>query len=256
LTRAYRYLIAEDEPLLAQVLERQLADCWPEARCEGTAENGDDALRRIAELHPDVVFLDVRMPGRDGLETAQVLSAQTVAPLIVFVTAYDQYAVEAFTAAAVDYLLKPVEPERLARCVARLRERLASGSREFVDEVARCVEHLLARRQGNHLRVVRAGVGHAVSLISVDDVLWFESADKYVTVATAKGDSLIRTPLRELLEQLDPDIFWQVHRGTIVNSRHVVSAVRDELGHLELLMRGRKEKVAVSRQFAHLFRQM
>ena len=254
---AHRYLIAEDEPLLAQLLQRELAACWPEATCMGIAEHGDEALRRIEAERPDVVFLDVRMPQRDGLETAQILSSHADPPLVVFVTAYDQYAVEAFSAAAVDYLLKPIERERLARCVARLRERLADGSRQITSEVARCIEALLARRRASsYLRVLRAGAGHTVKLIEVDDVLWFESADKYVTVATAEGDSVIRTPLRELLEQLDPEAFWQVHRGTIVNTRHVLSAVRDELGHVELVMRGRKEKIVVSRQFAHLFRQM
>jgi DNA-binding LytR/AlgR family response regulator len=253
----HRYLIAEDEPLLAEALQRELSTCWPEAACIGIAPHGDEALRRIDVERPDVVFLDVRMPQRDGLETAQLLSAQANPPLIVFVTAHDEYAVEAFSAAAIDYLLKPIETERLARCVARVRERLAHGSLDIAGEVARCVEALLARRAASgYLRVVRAGAGHTVKLIEVDEVLWFESSDKYVTVATAAGDSIIRTPLRELLDQLDPDIFWQVHRGTIVNSRHVASAVRDELGHVELVMRGRTEKVTVSRQFAHLFRQM
>ena len=257
MTRPHRYLIAEDEPLLARALEHQLSTCWPEAVCSGIAEHGDEALRRIEASRPDVVFLDVRMPQRDGLDTARILSARPDPPLIVFVTAYDQYAVEAFTAAAIDYLLKPIDTERLTLCVARLRERLGSGSQAITSEVARCIEALLARRDGSpHLRVLRAGVGHTVKLIDVADVLWFESADKYVTVATADGDHVIRTPLRELLDQLDPDIFWQVHRGTIVNSRRVVSATRDELGHIELVLRGRSERIAVSRQFAHRFRQM
>jgi len=251
------YLLAEDEPLLSQMLASQLAACWPRARCLGIAANGEAALAQIEAQRPEVVFLDVRMPEMDGLEVARVLWARQLDTLVVFVTAYDQYAVDAFDAAALDYLLKPVELERLARCVQRLEERLASSRPPVTVEMASSLEALLARQvPAPRLKVVRAGAGHTVKLIPVENVLWFEAADKYVSVATVEGDSAIRTPLRELLQQLDPEVFWQVHRGTIVNSRHIAAARRNELGQFELVITGRAERLPVSRQFAHLFKQM
>ena len=251
------YLIAEDEPLPAQTLKRLLESSWREARCIGLATDGEQALAMIEEHEPDVVFLDVRMPHRDGLATAHALYERRDAPLIVFVTAFGEYAVEAFAEAAIDYLLKPIDPARLDRCVARLRERVASRNATPGD-MLRSLEHLLARA-GNRttpLRYIRAGTGGTVRLIPVEEVLWFEAADKYVTVATPKGDRTIRMTLRELLAQLDPEVFWQVHRGTIVNTRHVVEANQDITGQVLLTMTGRTEKIQVSRQFAHLFRRM
>ena len=252
------YLIAEDEPLPAQTLRRLLESSWPEARCAGMATDGEQVLAMIDEHTPDVVFLDVRMPHRDGLATARALcERRREAPLIVFVTAFGEYAVEAFAEAAIDYLLKPIEPARLDRCVDRLRERMASRN-DAPGDMLRSLERLLAgaTTRATPLRYIRAGTSSTVRLIAVEDVLWFEAADKYVTVATSKGDRTIRMTLRELLAQLDAEVFWQVHRGTIINTRHVVEAHQDTSGQVLLVMAGRAEKIQVSRQFAHLFRRM
>ncbi|HEX3948921.1 MAG TPA: LytTR family DNA-binding domain-containing protein [Steroidobacteraceae bacterium] len=254
----YSYIIAEDEPLLARVLAQQLTEHWPSAHCSGLAANGAEAVKLADEFSPDVAFLDVRMPQLDGLETARQLCLKGRPPLIVFVTAYDAYALDAFEAAAIDYLLKPVEIPRLTRCIERLTGQLSRGSGDVTaDEMATRIAALLGNTpRKDKLRFVRAGAGTTVKLIPVNEVLWFEAEDKYITVATRDGDSIIRMPLRELLEQLDEEIFWQIHRGTVVNSAHIAHAKRDELGHLTLTLKGRKNEIAVSRQFAHLFKQM
>ena len=255
----YSYIIAEDEPLLARALAKQLAEHWPSARCAAIAANGAEALKLAEEFSPDVAFLDVRMPQLDGLEAARQLCLKEQPPLIVFVTAYDAYALDAFETAAIDYLLKPVEVARLTKCIERLSGQLGRGSHDSsVGEMATRIAELLGNGAGRaeKLRFVRAGAGTTVKLIPVNEILWFEAEDKYITVATCQGDSIIRMPLRELLEQLDDRIFWQVHRGTVVNSHHIALAKRDELGHLTLTFKGRKDEIAVSRQFAHLFKQM
>jgi DNA-binding LytR/AlgR family response regulator len=250
------YLIAEDEPLLAQALVRMLAEHWPEARLAAQAANGAEAVEEFHRARPDVVFLDIRMPLRDGLDAARELCEVTNPPLLVFVTAYDDYAIKAFETEAIDYLLKPIEAARLDQCIARLRKRLQGG--ESADKLAARVAQLLGQQVPNasRLRFVRAGAGQTVKLIPIDEVLWFEAEDKYITVATREGDSVIRMALRDLLQQLDPDVFWQIHRGTIVNSRHIAAARRDELGHMAVSMKGRTESLPVSRQFAQLFKQM
>lgn len=253
------YIIAEDEPLLARTLADQLAAHWPAARCAAIAANGREALKLAEEFSPDVAFLDVRMPQLDGLETARQLCLREHPPLIVFVTAYDAYALDAFDTAAVDYLLKPVEAARLSKCIERLSNQLSRGAGDpSADDMASRIAELLGSAAGRKekMRFVRAGAGTTVKLIPVCDILWFEAEDKYITVATREGDSIIRMPLRELLEQLDAEIFWQVHRGTVVNSLHIAHARRDDLGHLSLSMKGRKDEIPVSRQFAHLFKQM
>ncbi|HEX3397806.1 MAG TPA: LytTR family DNA-binding domain-containing protein [Steroidobacteraceae bacterium] len=255
----YSYIIAEDEPLLARLLAQQLSEHWPTARCSGLASNGAEALKLAEEFSPDVAFLDVRMPQLDGLEAARQLCLKEHPPLIVFVTAYDAYALDAFETAAIDYLLKPVEIARLTKCIERLSGQLNRGSSDTTaGEMAARIAELLGSSPArkDKLRFVRAGAGTTVKLIPVNEVLWFEAEDKYITVATREGDSIIRMPLRELLEQLDEEIFWQIHRGTVVNSQHVTHAKRDELGHLTLTLKGRKDEIAVSRQFAHLFKQM
>jgi DNA-binding LytR/AlgR family response regulator len=255
----YSYIIAEDEPLLARALALQLNEHWPSARCSGLAANGAEALKLAEDFSPDVAFLDVRMPQLDGLEAARQLCMKEKPPLIVFVTAYDAYALDAFEAAAIDYLLKPVEVARLTKCIERLSSQLSrGGSDDAVGEMAARIAGLLGTGtpRRDKLRFVRAGAGTTVKLIPVGEVLWFEAEDKYITVATRDGDSIIRMPLRELLEQLDEELFWQVHRGTVVNSQHIALARRDELGHLTLTLKGRKDEIPVSRQFAHLFKQM
>ena len=259
MSESYSYLIAEDEPLLARVLAQQVREHWPAARCVGLASNGAEALKLADEFSPDVAFLDVRMPQLDGLETARQLCLREHPPLIVFVTAYDAYALDAFEAAAIDYLLKPVETARLAKCIERLSGQLSRGNSDgSVGEMAASIAKLLGSQSSrkDKLRFVRAGAGTTVKLIPGAEVLWFEAEDKYITVATREGDSIIRMPLRELLEQLDEEVFWQIHRGTVVNSQHIAHAKRDELGHLTLTLKGRKDEIPVSRQFAHLFKQM
>ncbi|WP_087688830.1 LytTR family DNA-binding domain-containing protein [Pandoraea sp. PE-S2R-1] len=281
-------LIAEDEPLLADALRAMLAQAWPDLHVLPVAPDGTAAIAAIAQEQPDVVFLDIAMPGATGLDVARACARLTRAPQIVFVTAFDRFALDAFDAAAIDYLLKPVEPDRLARTVARLRERLAAPKHDTLsqllatlrthleDEAApggavngtngahgangasgsKSVTAASAPAAGEYLRFVRASVGDEIRIVPVEEVCFFEAADKYVVVATVDGDLLIRTSLRELLPQLDPSRFWQVHRSTVVNVAEVVSAQHTPLGRLTLKLKRRKDRVAVSRQYAHLFRQM
>ncbi|VVE27404.1 Transcriptional regulatory protein YehT [Pandoraea morbifera] len=258
-------LIAEDEILLAEALRDMLVQAWPELRVLPVAPDGTSAIAAIARHQPDVVFLDIAMPGATGIDVARACARLSRPPQIVFVTAFDRFALDAFDAAAVDYLLKPVQPDRLARTIARLRDRLGAPDD---GALAQLLVTLRERLQGgalpakgpmagrDYLRFVRASVKDEVRIVPVEDVCFFEAADKYVVVATADGDLLIRTSLRELLPQLDPSRFWQVHRSTVVNVAEVVSAQHTPLGRLTLKLRRRKDRVAVSRQYAHLFRQM
>jgi DNA-binding LytR/AlgR family response regulator len=257
-------LIAEDEPLLAQALQAELARAWPELVVAGVVGDGASAVREALALRPDVLFFDIRMPGQGGLEAATELAEDWPAgapfPALVFVTAYDQYAVQAFEARAIDYVLKPVQAERLARTVARLQETLAqrAGGSGGLDAAVDQLRHLLAARApvAAPLRVIQASVGTALRMVPVDEVLVFEAADKYVRVLTASHEYLIRTPLKELVPQLDAQAFWQVHRGTVVRADAIDTVTRDEAGKLHLQLRGRPEKWPVSRLYAHLFRAM
>lgn len=245
-------LIADDEPVLAKHLRARLGELWPELEVAGMAANGIEALEMIEDLKPDVAFLDIRMPGLSGLEVAQRLAADTRAGCrIVFVTAYDEFAVQAFEREAVDYLLKPVSDERLARAVERLRRRAVAAP----DDLLRRLQALLPKASA-HLAWVRASVGSDVRLIAVDEVCYFQATDKYTAVFTRDAELLIRTTIKELAEQLNPEHFRQVHRGTLVNLRQVVSARHDALGRVSLNLRDRTEAVAVSRGYAHLFKQM
>lgn len=266
-----RALIAEDEPLLAQALQQQLARQWPGLDVLPSAANGVAALEQALALQPDVLFLDIKMPGKTGLEVARDLAEewpeQRAFPLIVFVTAYDNYAIDAFEQAAVDYLLKPVDPERLRTSVLRLKalleQRAHAGPQQHLEQMLGQLRQLPlepstfpTRPSAAPLKIIRAAVGNQVRLIPVEDVLYFEATDKYVNVVTADGESLIRTSLKELLPQLDADKFWQIHRGTVVQIRQVHAAVRDDGGKLSLILRGRPEKLAVSRLYTPLFKQM
>ncbi len=257
-----RALIADDEIHLAEYLRDRLHALWPELEILPLVANGPEALRILEEEEPDFAFLDIRMPGLTGLEVAQ--RARGCAHF-VFVTAYDQYAVEAFEAEAADYLLKPVTEARLEQCVLRLRRQLdragqASGAtRATLARLAELLPELAGGGlvpRGGYLRWVRAAVGNQVRLVPMDEVVYFQSIDKYTSVATAEGELLIRTPLRELLEQLDPERFWQVHRGTIVNVAHVAGTARDLRGRVVVRLKIRPETLVVSRAFLHLFRQM
>lgn len=258
-------LIAEDEPLLAAALQAELARAWPELRIVAQVGDGASAVHQALGLRPQVLFLDIRMPGLTGLEAAAELAEEWPDdhpfPALVFVTAYDQYAVQAFEAQAVDYLLKPVVPERLARTVQRVRQRLGeqastapvTGTDDATFERLRA---LLAAPAAPALKVIQAGVGQTIRLVPVDEVLVFEAADKYVRVLTSEAELLIRTPLKDLLPQLDGSVFWQVHRGTVVRATAVRVVHRDEAGKLSLEVAGLKERVPVSRLYAGRFKAM
>jgi DNA-binding LytR/AlgR family response regulator len=260
-----RALIAEDEPLLLESLRVELERAWPELQIVAAVHDGDNALQQALQLRPAVCFLDIRMPGASGLEVAQALAEDWPAgepfPLLVFISAYDQYALQAFEAQAVDYLVKPVASERLVACVqrlrARLKERTASGPLPQTLEQLRA---LLAPPQtgaaANRLEVIQASAGNTVHMVPVDDVVYFEAADKYVRVVTADQEHLIRMSLKELLPQLDAQRFWQVHRGTVVRARSIVSALRHESGKVTLTLRERPERLTASRLYAHLFKGM
>ena len=259
-----RALIAEDEPVLASVLATSLKRLWPELDIVAICPNGIDALDKALALAPDVLFVDIKMPGKTGLEAVEELAdlwdAARPFPQIVFVTAYDDYAVAAFEHAAADYVLKPVSSARLGKTIERLRKRLAaSPANADLSQLLAQMRALLpnaAPAPAERLSVIRAAVGSEVRMIPVADVVFFEALDKYVNVVTAGGEALIRTSLKELLPQLDDKLFWQVHRGTIVNASCVLSSARDEMGKITLNLRGRSEKLRVSPLYAHLFRQM
>ncbi len=242
-------LIAEDEPMLAAQLRARLAEAWPELGIVGPAANGDDALALARAHAPQVAFLDIRMPGRDGLAVARELAPTTH---IVFVTAYDEYAVQAFEEGAVDYLLKPVSAERVAKVVARLKARLKSAPLDL----AALLERLAAREGGAALRWIRASLGNALTMIPVDDVLYFQSEDKYTRVVTREGEGLIKKPIKELYEELDPEVFWQIHRATIVNLHAIARVERDWRDQPVIHLKSRPEKLTVSRSFAQRFKAM
>jgi DNA-binding LytR/AlgR family response regulator len=258
-------LVAEDEPLLARTLVGILAEVWPEAAVE-VVHDGVTAVDRALEIAPDVLFLDIQMPGRTGLEVAEIVSdewpSDRALPLLVFVTAYDEFAIKAFERAAVDYVLKPATTERLAKTTARLRERLVKRPAVPApgEAASLCgqVQAILApaTAQSERIRIIRASIGNTVRMIPVADVICLEAADKYVTVVTATGEALVRMSLRELATRLDGVELVQVHRGVMVNASCMTTATRNELGHLSLRLRGLTREVKVSRAFAHLFRPM
>ncbi|MEO5733309.1 MAG: LytTR family DNA-binding domain-containing protein [Rubrivivax sp.] len=281
-------LIAEDEPLLAASLQSDLAAVWPELQVLTPVGDGARAVQVALTQRPAVCFLDIRMPGLTGLQAAQALAEDwpddgSPFPLLVFVTAYDHYAVQAFDAQAVDYLVKPLARSRLVDCVQRLQARLAERDRMPAAppaagapddaELQRTLSQLrvlLGSGVGNPgsagvaggsasavpLQVIQAQTGSVVQMVPVSEVIYFEAADKYVRVVTAEREHLIRLSLRELLPQLDPAEFWQVHRGTVVQARCIDSARRDDSGKVTLSLARRPEKLAVSRLYAHLFKGM
>jgi DNA-binding LytR/AlgR family response regulator len=242
-------LIAEDEPLLRAQLRTRLNQAWPELAIVGEAENGQQALACCAELKPDVAFLDIRMPVRNGLEVAAAIGGECH---IVFVTAYDEYAVSAFEQGAVDYLLKPVTGERIAKVVERLRERIGKPPANLASILQKLVSH----SGSEPLRWIKASLGASMRLIAVDDVQYFHAEDKYTRVVTADGEALIRRTIKELGGELDPELFWQVHRATIVNLRAIARVDRDYRDQPLILLKGRTEPLTVSRTFAHLFKSM
>ena len=299
---APRALIAEDEPLLAAALQQELRAAWPELQIAATVGDGLSAVQQALALQPDVLFFDIRMPGQTGLDAAVALAdawpAHQPFPALVFVTAYDQYAVQAFEAQAVDYLLKPVQSARLQKTVQKLRLALIQKAQSAINSIANSepqapthtqalepnlqrtvdqLRHLLAQpglwpgaepgaplaptplaapQRPPRLTVIQASHGSQIHMVPVGDVLYFEAADKYVRVLTASAEYLIRTPLKELADQLDPQEFWQVHRSTLVRASAIATVVRDESGKLHLNLHGRPERLAVSRLYAHLFKAM
>lgn len=251
-------IIADDEQHLAAYLNDRLAALWPELNVVGIARNGLEAMKLMDDEAPAIAFLDIRMPGLTGLEVASRLDKKTH---VVFVTAYDQYAVEAFDRQAADYLLKPVSDERLLRAIARLKERLAKS--EAPGDVSGMLKQLAQMLPGNknaYLRFIRAAHGELVRQIPVEDVLYLQAQDKYVSVYAREGakqsESLIRTPLSELSAQLDPNEFWQIHRSVIVNINRVAGTRRDVMGKLFVAVKDTKTELPVSRAYAHLFKGM
>ncbi len=242
-------LIAEDEPMLRAQLRARLTQAWPELAVVAEAENGEQALALQRELEPDIAFLDIRMPVKSGLEVADALAGTCH---VVFVTAYDEYAVTAFEQGAVDYVLKPATAERVAKVVERLKQRLHRPPADLATVLAQ----LEARESGGKLQWIRASLGASMRLIPVDEVLYFHAEDKYTKVVTGEGEALIRKTIKDLFEMLDSELFWQVHRGTIVNLRAIARVDRDYRDQPLIILKLRPEKLIVSRTFAHLFKAM
>jgi DNA-binding LytR/AlgR family response regulator len=269
--RGPRALIAEDEPLLADSLAAQLAAQWPELEIVGTVRDGLTAVSLALSLRPDIVFLDIQMPGQSGIDAAEALGEDWAddasLPLMVFVTAYDHYAVQAFEQSALDYVLKPVLPERLARTCTRLRAALQAretrtgAPAEQLESTLTQLRRLIETNGPGPtsqppLRTIQASIGATIHMVPIAEVLYFEAEDKYLRVVTPAREYLIRQSLRQLLAQLDPRRFWQVHRGTIVCVDAIATALRDDSGKVYLQLRGRTETLTVSRLYAHLFKPM
>jgi DNA-binding LytR/AlgR family response regulator len=256
-------IIADDERLMREQLRMRLEEVWPELEIVGEAKNGEEAVQLVGELQPDLTFLDIRMPGKTGMEAAREIGAQSH---IVFVTAYDQYAVEAFERGAVDYLLKPTEKERLQVTVERIKERLkerkerASGPQEAVNDNMAALLSQIAEKVGGpkqkYLQWIQASIGQDLRMIPVEEILFFRSDEKYTCVQTDKLEALIRKPVRDLADELDPALFWQIHRATLVNVNAIEGVTRDIRGRHLVMVKGRPERLEVSRSFLHLFKQM
>jgi DNA-binding LytR/AlgR family response regulator len=249
-------IIADDERLMRDQLRMRLEQVWPELEIVGEAKNGDEAVELVGQCKPDFTFLDIRMPGKSGIEAAREIGDSSQ---IVFVTAYDQYAVEAFERGAVDYVLKPSEPERLKVTVERLKARLAKPGAVVNDSVTAMLSQLaekIAAPKPKHLQWIQASIGQDLRMIPVEDILFFRSDEKYTCVQTASFEALIRKPVRDLADELDPALFWQIHRATLVNVNAIEGVTRDIRGRHLVLVKGRPEKLEVSRSFLHLFKQM
>ncbi len=257
-----RAIIAEDEPLLAEQLKAALARAWPQLEVTGLASNGIEALELIERVKPGIAFLDIRMPGLTGLEVAAELADRLRegerVPALVFVTAYDEFAVRAFDLAAVDYLLKPVTHERLARAVEKLKRHLErpASVEELVSQLRQLLGPERPQPASSPLQVIRAGAGDTVKMIPVGEVCYFQARDKYTAVFTRDAEALIRIPIKDLLQQLPQGRFAQIHRGTLVNLAQVAAAVRDDAGRVSLRLKDRRETLPVSRLYAEPFRQM
>ena len=281
-----RAVIADDERLMRDQLRARLQQVWPELEIVAEAKNGLEAVQAVSEHVPDVIFLDIRMPGLTGVEAAKEIAQldlgdDALLPEMVFITAYDQYAMDAFEQGVVDYVLKPVEPERLKLTAARLKTRWMQRTHDLnghlmgdVSAVAKvpAANHALAShsvqqllhslaaqvsgRPAHYLSWLQASVGQTIQMVAVEDVLYCVSDEKYTRVQTAQQEFLIRKPIKELVDELDPAIFWQIHRSTLVNVKAIAGVVRDERGRQAVAVKGRSEKLQVSRSASQLFRSM
>jgi len=246
-------LIADDERLMREQLRGRLSVAWPDLRVAAEARNGSEALALFEKERPDLAFLDIRMPAPNGLEVASRIADRCH---VVFVTAYEAHAVEAFEQGAVDYLLKPVDPDRLALTVERLRQRLnAPPDLERIASILSTLQ-LEARPTTSRTRWIQATIGSQLRIIAIDEILFFQATDKYTRVVVRDGEALIRKPLKELIEETDPEQFWQIHRSTIVNMRAVANVSRDAQGRLIVSLKDHPERLEVSRGYAHRFKSL
>ena len=273
-----RGVIADDERLMREQLRARLAEVWPELQIVGEAKNGLEAVELVAQHRPEVVFLDIRMPGLSGVDAARRIAQleptsagegeeaedeEALLPEIVFITAYDQYAIEAFEQGVADYVLKPAERERLGVTVARIRQRLALRGTPDEPPAPHMQQllHKLAAKMNPAgtppaLKWIQATVGQSIQMIPVEDVLFFISDEKYTRVQTAQVEALIRKPIKELVDEIDPELFWQIHRSTLVNTRYISGVTRDLRGRQIVSVKGHPEKLEVSRSYTHLFKGM
>lgn len=242
-------LIAEDEPLLRAELREMLTSLWPELSISAEVADGQAVLDTLSVRAPDIVFLDIRMPGLNGLEVAQQIGGRCH---VVFVTAHDKYAVAAFEQGAVDYVLKPLQKLRLAATVTRLKEKLHSPPADLRDLLVKLTE----QQPKNYLRWIQASVGSQLHFVTTEEIIYFQADAKYIRVVTIQSESLIRKPIKDLIEQLDPEQFWQIHRGTIINIRYIQTVLREGDGLVEVKMKHRTESLKVSQPYQHRFRQM
>lgn len=249
--KALKAVIAEDEPILRAELRDILAKLWPELEVCAETEDGLETIRALNAHSPDIMFLDIQMPGMSGLEVAKAASGKCH---VAFVTAYDKYAVAAFEQGAVDYVMKPISPARLATTVERLKEKVQVAPAQLDGLLKALAAQGLAAKE--YIRWITASLGSDLRLITVDEICYFKSDSKYTLVVTPKQESLIRTPVKDLLDELDPNMFWQIHRGTVVNVNAIAGVQRDLGGHLRVQLKQRKETLAVSESYVHLFRQM
>jgi DNA-binding LytR/AlgR family response regulator len=249
-------IIADDERLMREQLRARLTEVWPELQVLAEAKNGEEAVAAVQDHRPDLAFLDIRMPGMTGIEAARHIGD---ACHVVFITAYNEYAVDAFEHGAIDYVLKPAEAERLAITVARLKQRLGSKPSDLgalLTQLTAKLESAGGAAQRNRLQWIQASVGQQLRLIPTAEILFFTSDEKYTRVQTESFEALIRKPIKELIDELDPEQFWQIHRGTIVNAKAIAGVTRDFRGRQLVLIKGHTEKLEVSRNYTHLFKQM
>ena len=249
-------IIADDERLMREQLRARLSEVWPDLQIVAEAKNGEEAVAAVNDHRPDIAFLDIRMPGMTGIEAARHIGD---ASHVVFITAYNEYAVDAFEHGAIDYVLKPAEADRLAITAARVKQRLGSKPTdlgELLSKLSARLDSTASGSQRSYLKWIQATVGQQLRLIPAAEILFFTSDEKYTRVQTESFEALIRKPIKELIDELDPEQFWQIHRGTIVNAKAIAGVTRDFRGRQLVLIKGHTEKLEVSRNYTHLFKQM